>query len=690
MRKAFQFCVLFAALSIGSAQARVERIEILARETVADGKAFGKVGAYERIAGRLHLSLNPQNAYNASIADIDLAPTAADGNIKLTSDFFLLRPLDPSKGNGRLFYGVNNRGGLGLLRLFNDGRGRGSLSEDDMGNGFLMEQGYTLLWSAWNWDVRPGPGRLNISLPRAQENGRLVRGRVTHEITVTSPTAAAPLRGMLAIGFPPASRPNARLDVQDTWDTPRRTLPTENWRFARQERGAEVEDPNWLTLDGGFEPGKLYHMSYEAEGPPILGLGLAAIRDALSFFKFEDADAFGQPNPLLERGGSKPQWTLAWGHSQSGRVLTTMVLDGLHVDEAGRIVMDGVFATIPGGGKGSFNIRFGQTSRHMGHQTELDFPTDWFPFASMPQTDAVTGQTASLFDEARRLDAMPKFITVNSSSDYWNRAASMIHTTVDGATDAQIDPNMRIYAIASGPHAPSRAPARGTLSQCHNPLNYRPVFRAMLVHLDAWVSQGTPPPDNRYALASQGELVDLEAYVADFPAIAGARLPTDFHRPPRLDFGDRYETEGIMDRVPPRRGQPFGTRVPKADENGNDIAGIRMPAVQVPLGTYTGWNLQSPETGAADRLNRWIGSFIPFAATRSERLAAGDSRPSVTERYESKEAYVTAVAEATLSMAADQLILGMDIDPIIEEAGAFYDRVLGQTPDNESCQYLAP
>ena len=690
MRKAIWFlCVGFLLVS-GAVHGRVEQIEILSRETVAGGKSFGKVGAYERVSGRLHLSLDPENPYNAPITDIRLAPTANDGQIKITADFYLLRPIDPSRANGKLLYGVNNRGNLGLLRWFNNATSSGSLTEADMGNGFLLEQGYTLLWSAWNWDVRPGNGRINLSLPRAEEDGRLVRGRVTHEITVTSTQPSAALRGILAIGFAPADRPNARLEVQDTWDSPRRTLPASAWRLARTENGREIADPNWLALEGGFEPGKLYHLTHDAEGPPIIGLGLAALRDALSFFKFEDADASGTPNPLLERGGSKPRHVIAWGHSQSGRVLTTMLQDGLHVDEQGRMVMDGVFATVAGGGKGAFNIRFGQTSRHMGHQTDLDYATDWFPFASMTQTDTVTGRTASLLDEARRLGAVPKVMKVNSSSDYWSRAASLVHTTVDGATDATIDPSVRIYALASAPHAASRAPARGTLSQCHNPLNYRPVFRALLVHLDAWVSEGTLPPASRYGLASAGELVDLDTYVSDFPAISGARLPTDFHKPPRLDFGDRFDSDGIMDRVPPRRGQPFGTRIPKADENGNDIAGIRMPAIQVPLGTYTGWNLQSPESGAPDRLNRWIGSFIPFAATRSERLAAGDSRPSLTERYESKDAYVTAVAEATLSMAAEELILGLDIDPIIEEAGLFFDRVMGQTPDNERCVYLAP
>lgn len=671
-------------------EAAVDRVEVQSRSLVADGKAFGLVGPYVRLSGRLHYSVDPQSERNAVIKDIALTPTDARGRVTFSSDFVLLMPLDPTRGNGRLLYDVTNRGNMVALSRFNSS-GR---SAADMGNGFLMEQGYSLLWSGWNWDVVPRAETLTIDLPVLTVfDGEKITGTVLGEVAPVADTQSARHVGLGAIGYPPLATAlnRARLSVRDAGETTYAALPREAWTFGRPATAETpdqmLHDPSWITLKSGFEAGRVYQLTYTAANPPVVGLGLAAMRDAMSFFRFETQDSAGAPNPLMGQGGQRPLATLVYGHSQSGRALNTMIWQGLHVDEQNRMVFDGALIDGAGSGKGSFNFRFAQTSRHMSPDIELDYPTDFFPFSTVEQIDPVTDERASLLDQARRLDAVPRIFVVNTATEYWARSASLLHTDTEGTTDVAPDPSVRLYVIAGAQHVTGTAEDRGLYAHCRNPLDHRPVLRALISHLDAWVTLDRAPPPSRYPRVSNGTLVTAEAYHRAFPDAAFLRTPETPLTPPRLDHGPRFASEGIADRVPPQHGKPYKTLVLASNEEGQDLAGIRMPDLEVPLGTYTGWNPQDAKTGAPERLSRWFGSFIPFARTVPERQVQNDPRAAITERYASQDDYVAAFAEATLALAGDELILGLDINPMIERAGSFYEAILAHNPTEDSCAY---
>ncbi|MCB2107731.1 MAG: hypothetical protein KDE14_08535 [Rhodobacteraceae bacterium] len=675
-----------------SVHAEVVRIEILDRTPYLGGRAFGDVGAYEQLTGRMTYAVDPNADDNKVVADVANAPRDAGGKVVFSADFMILKPIDPARANGRLLYEVNNRGGVGSLGFFNDAASalRGASKDEQAGNGFLFEQGYTLVSSGWTWDVPPGPNRLRADLPTATVDGRAVTGAVTGEIAVTRPTESAQHIGMLSVGYAPVDLgdPSAVLTKRDHASDTRRPIPRDRWRFGRNVDGVFYPDPAWITLEGGFTPGAIYNVTYTAREPRVVGLGLIAIRDTLLFLRGARRDAFGGINPLTENGGDLPTTVIGFGISQSGRLLSNMLLLGLTGDASGRRAMDGLFIHVAGGGKGSFNYRFAQSSRHFSPDVEMDYPTDFAPFSTASVTDPLSGTTSNLFDRAISRGTIPKVFFVNTSAEYWARAASLIHTTHDGAEDVAPHPSARLYFVAGGQHGAASSGSRRNFSACRNPLDYRPMMRALLLQLDAWVTQGREPEPTTVPRLADNQLTDLTAYVAAFPEIPAARTPVRFLEPPRLDFGPRFDTEGIADIVPPKPGPNYVTRVPVPDADGIDQGGLRMPEVSVPLGTYTGWNLQNADTGAPERLGRWDGSFFPFARDENERIATRDSRISIAERYATRDDYVRAVAEQTLLMAERELILGADVNPLIERAGRFYDRVTSHDPSDESCDYI--
>ena len=401
--------ICIAAIAVGiavGAEARVERLEIVERSAFADGLAFCAAGPYERIVGRVHYSVDPDDPANARIVDLALAPRDESGSVSFVGDFIMLKPADPARGNRRLLYEVNNRGNLGMLGFFNLARrsNRPSGAEHG-GDGFLMVLGYTLLWSAWNWDVTEGRERLQIELPVATQDGVPITGPVAAEMTVDEPTDTNPVAWGDSRGYPAVSldTARARLTVREDQRGTRREIAPDRWQFARPRDGQLVPSPTHVYLAEGFEPGLLYELVYEAGEPRVVGLGLAAIRDAVSFFRFAPTDAAGAPNPLAL---AMPDKALVFGISQSGRVIQHLLLEALHLDEAGRMVFDGAFVHVAGGGKGFFNHRFAQTTRHPSQHEDHQYPADIFPFTTTPQRDPVTGAEASVLDRARG-DGLP-------------------------------------------------------------------------------------------------------------------------------------------------------------------------------------------------------------------------------------------------------------------------------------------
>ncbi len=676
------------ALSTGrSGRAEVVRIEIDRREPFADGHAFGRTGPYERLSGRLHLEVDPHDPANGRITDLQLAPRNQRGRVECWTDFFLLKPVDPSRGNRRLLYDVNNRGNKLALWTFNGARGNNPTTLEDAGNGFLMRLGYSVLWTGWCGDVMPdGTDRLLIGLPVARQDGKPITGRIHVEICVDEKVRSRPFFWSpwgTSDAYPAVSLDNktATLTMRPRRSEPAVEVPRDAWAFAREADGKIVPDPKCLYVKEGLRPGWLYDLVYTGKDPRVAGLGLAAIRDGVSFFRYAEEDESGTANPLAR----SVEHAYVFGISQSGRVVHHLLYDGLNTDAAGRIVFDGCLAHVAGSGKGLFNHRFGMATVYsLQHEGNL-YPSEFFPFTPMPEKDRVTGRKGDTLARARAAGHVPKIIFTQTSTEYWTRGASLLHTDVEGKQDLELDPNVRIYLVAGAQHLGGGPPDRGICQNPRNILDDRPpILRAMLVALDRWVSAGKEPPASRYPRISDGTLVDLEAFRKSFPRIPGVGLPQAFYRPLRLDFGPRWHAHGIADVVPPKMGPPYRTLIPAVDADGNELAGIRLPEVAVPLGTFTGWNLRAAEYGAEGMLAGLHGSYLPFARTPDEQRQRGDPRPSVLERYPTREVYLARMTEAVLRLQQEGFLLEVDAVEILRTASRrqlWNDIDQGQTRD---------
>ena len=654
--------------------AEVVRMEITSRESFAGGEEFGDVGAYEIIRGRLHYAVDPTDPANIRIVDIGLAPRNAEGQVEFAGDFVLIKPVDLSRGNHRLLYDVNNRGNLVMIGSCNGVWG----NDPGAGNGFLMRRGYSLLWSAWNWDVLPGAGRLQIELPVATENGKPIEQKIAAEIVLsfeTEKVQSQPLAWGNSRCYPPVDASNdsdAVLTVRDSPRGERMPIARDQWRFARLENDEVVPDPTSLFLESGFEPGRIYELIYTVRDPKVVGLGLAAVRDSISFFRFDTEDSEGNANPLTvdAEAGTKPdsEYAYIYGVSQSGRFITHMIWQGFHVDEAGRMIFEGARIHVPGGGKGGFNHRFAQTTHHPSHLEGNYMPADHPPFNYLPDDDPGFGGENDVLALAKRMGKVPLIMVTNNALEYWTRSASLIHTDVEGKRDMPVHPNVRIYVTNSAPHRGVRNIESPIYEHTVNPIDVSPVLRALLVAMDRWVSEGAAPPPSAYPRIERGELITAAEHAARFPAIPGMRHPGVNLRPPRVDYGPRFWSEGIIDVVPPAMGEPYATLVAAFDSDGNDIGGIRLPELRVPLGTYQGWNARKAEFGAGDFLGRFEGSFWPFALTEAEREQSGDPRPSIGSRYADREAYIEEIREAVGELVEQGFMLKEDADIYREDA----------------------
>jgi hypothetical protein len=461
------------------------------------------------------------------------------------------------------------------------------------------------------------------------------------------------------------------LTVRDAPTAQRRIIPNNQWSFSRVESGVRVPDPTQIAVDGGLLPGRIYELIYEVQNPRVVGLGLAAVRDAMAFFHFEGSDRYGNPNPLAARSADG-SWQAAvdlayiFGVSQSGRFIVHMLWQGFHVDERDRMVFEGARIHVAGGGKGSFNHRFGQTTHHPSHLEGNYFPADHPPFNFPPDGSPADNDVLA---EAKRLGRMPKIIMTNNALEYWTRSASLVHTNLEGTEDAEIHPDVRYYMTDGAPHGGAATRARTITEHERNPLDVAPVQRAMLVNLDRWVSEDVAPPPSRYPRIDDGELITADEHRRRFPAIPGMRHPGRNLQPPRVDYGPEFWITGVFTEVPPKTGEPYQTLVPAFDEDGNGIGGIRLPELAVPLGTYQGWNPRAAEFGAPEYLSRFDGSFWVFPTTAEQRTATADPRRSIGERYGGHQDYVDRVAAAAGKLAADRMLLEADAAAAVDFAG---------------------
>ena len=678
-RPAAIFLLLALLFCAPVARAAVDHIEILERQPFADGAGFGASGAYEKIRARAWFSLAPAAPANAAIRDLRFAPRDAQGKVVFSADFLMLRPAEAAKGNGALLYEVNNRGNIAMLgQLDAAPRGSDPTRQADAGNGFLFDSGFTLLWSAWAWDVDAPDAekRLILHPPVATDHGKTLTGKVAYEIIVDAPAETARFTGIEGLPYPfaKAGAPDAVLTVRDRPEGRRQMIKRAEWSFVA---AADQATPKQLRLAGGFQPGKIYELVYQARDPVVVALGMAGIRDLLSYLKTHPFE-----------GAPPPRHSLIFGISQSGRVIQTMLLRGLHVDEAGKPVFDGAFIHVAGAGKGGFEGRFAMPTRHFSMLQDHIYPTDYFPFTDMPERDPLTGRTASVLDRARQLGAVPKLFYTNESTEYWNRAAALIHTTPDGTADVAEDPNQRIYLIAGAQHYVGRQHDRGLYSNCINSFDHYRAMRALILALDRWVRDGTAPPPSTHPRIADGTLIPVEAYKNFLPTIPGLALPEDNLEPPRLDFGPRYATLGIADIVPPHPGPNFTALVPAPNSDGIDRGGIELPEILVPLGTRLGFNTRNAAAGFTGATARWDGSFIPFARTEAERQQSGDPRPSLEARYKDRADYEAKLRAAASEVVAKGFLRAEEVAALVAENGALYDRILAHDPADRSCAYL--
>jgi len=398
-----------------------------------------------------------------------------------------------------------------------------------------------------------------------------------------------------------------------------------------------------------------------------VGLGFLAMRDGAAWLRFAPA-AEGNPCAgVLDRA-------YAFGVSQSGRFLRTYLYYGFNRDERDRKVFDGVVAHVAGAGRGSFNHRFAQPSRDGHPYLNFFYPTDIFPFTDLPERDPQSGVTDGLLTHAGSPDLLPKVFYTNSEYEYWGRAASLIHTTIDGAADAPLMDNVRIYLLTAGQHGPAAFPPTQTIGQQrNNPLDYRWAMKALLLSMDGWAANGTAPPPSRYPRISDGTLVPPDKL--RFPKLAGVTTTTAVHKAYRADYGPRFATEGVVTVEPPRIGAAFPILVPQVDADGNGLAGIRMPELAAPLATYTGWNLFNDRSGPTSVLSSMQGSYMPLPRSSVERKRTNDPRPAIDERYRDKEQYLAQVNKAARDLIKERFLLEEDLAVVLRNAGRHWDLV---------------
>ncbi len=642
----------------------VTSLEIARRSVVLDGQPFGAAGAYEKIVGVLRFGVDPTHPANQAITDSGLAEQSSEGLVESAADFYLLRPVDPARGNHRLLLDIPNRGRKVALGMFNSTvRVPDPTTAEDFGNGFLMRHGYTVAWCGWQHDVPRQDGLLALTVPVARGDHGPISGPVLCEWRPNSRVETLPMadRYHIAQSTADLDDPAARLTVREHAGAPAVAIARAAWRFA---------DATHISLTGGFEPGKIYELVYRAENPPLVGLGLLAVRDTAAWLRLGSA-ATGNPCA----GALDHAYVI--GVSQTGRFLRHLLYLGLNEDEAGRKVFDGVIAHIAGARRGEFNQRFGQPSLNATSSVG-----SLFPFTDTSAVDRVTGKRGAQLARLEARGTVPKIVAVNTSAEYWRGDASLVHSDVEGTRDIAPHPETRLYLFAGCQHTPGTLPppdadpntgSRGL--HTFNVVDYSPLLRAILTNLDRWVADGVEPPPSVVPSLADGTGVPAEAAREHFTRIPGVRFPDRIERPRRLDFGPEVG-RGIIHELPPKIGAPFASFVPSVDADGNDIPGIRPVELGAPLATFTGWNPRHPDQGGPGDLMSMLGSTLPFARTRAAREASGDPRASIEERYGSREVYLARAREAAEHLVAERHMLAEDIDAVVERAGRLWDFIV--------------
>lgn len=649
----------------------ITRIEITSVESPTfGGRVFGAAGAYEKLRGKAFGELDPDDPRNAIITDIKLAPRNLRGNVEYSTDIYILKPIDLAKGNHQLFVEVNNRGNK-LFGAFNQSvGGNNPTTADDAGAGFLMNQGYTMAWNGWDPSAPAGNDNLNISLPTVKNpDGSSITGPAYEYIVFDNATSLS-----YPLSYPAVSRETvkAKLTVRSRLNDAPVVVPDAGWEF--------VSDTSIRLLPAGtpFRQSAIYELSYNAKDPVLAGAGFAATRDFVSFLRHDPVDRSNNRNPLA--GDIKR--VLAFAVSQPGRYLNDFVWLGFNEDLNRRRVFDGVVNWIAAGTGEALNFRFAQPARTERNRQNHLYPEGIFPFAYATLSDPLTGKTDGRNARCSQTNTCPKIMAINSSNEYWVKAGSLLHTDLRG-NDLKDPDNVRFYLLSGVEHTVAGAPPNspGMCQQPRNPTDPNPALRALFVAMNQWVD-GIAPPASRIPKISDGTAVFISS-PRNSPDVLG-QVPQDALGWPTIpgvlysglatirqvfNWGSGFN-KGILDINPPfATGSVYPSFVPKVDADGNEVAGIRLPAVAAPVATTTGWAHRAAAFGGPDGCEQF-GQIIPFKATRAQRDAAADPRLSLAERYAGHAAYVNAVTAAANKLAADRLLLPADVQRYVTNAEA--------------------
>ena len=671
-RKSKFAVVLLLGLVIGmpAADARITRIVIDRVESPTFGGAsFGKVGQYEKLVGRAYGELDPRDELNSGIVYIDKAPLNAAKRVEYSTDVLILKPIDMGRSNRTVLYDVVNRGDTRALAVFHIGASASNdpRSEKDAGDGFLMKQGYTVVASGWQGDVPAGDNRLVGHFPVATETGgRPIKKLITAEFVFSKAAYTVGVGydgGTNMRPYPalPESVAQARLLRRTAAVAPRELIPKSDWSFGKCPDGKTPTPSNVdVCYPAGFSPNYLYELVYVAQDPLVMGIGFAATRDLVSFLRYERS----AENPLLTKGEAKAdedpvRWAIGFGRSQSGRYIKDLIYQGFNLDEGKRVVFDAILPLISGSRLTFTNAEFAMPGRAPGPVGSHFYPGDQFPHTYATVSDPVSKKRDGWLARCTMQRACPKVMHWDSGIEAWGGGRnSLVVADGLGKIDLPVPENVRLYYFASTQHVPTLKPDYGICKHLGNPNPYRETARALLVAMQGWIGEGKLPPPSRFPRVSDGTLVSPVPEAAfGFPKIPGVTY-TGKHNELHIKDFSLQPAQNIP-------GKSYTVLVPKVDADGNDVAGVRSVAVQVPVATYTGWNQRRAGFMEGEFCDL-RGSYVPFAKTASER--GSDPRPSLQERYGSQAGYVARVEEAAQKLVTEGFLLSDDAARIVQEA----------------------
>jgi hypothetical protein len=621
----------------GLCAADVTRVDVTARSDVG-------TSGYEKIVGTIHFAVDPKHPRNRAVVDLDKAPVNDRGLVEFSSDLYILRP-KATPGNGVALVDILNRGNKVVLNGFNRGGSPDPVTENDLGDKFLMRFGYTIVWVGWEFDVAARANAMRIHVPVATEHGKPITGVVRAQWTANAAAKEFTVGDLAMYDAVDPSGADSRLAACSAMLAAACSdLPRERWRINRHT----------VTLDAGFEPGTTYKVSYRAANPPVAGLGFVAIRDAASWLKHA-------PDAI-----ARVRYAYGYGSSQSGRFLRGFLYEGFNTDEKDRQVLDAVIAHIAGASRIDLNARWSKPTSLAVHDATS------FPFADAALKDPLGAAQEGELDNPRMSGHAPKVFYTNTPVEYWGtgRVAAMIHTSPDAASDVIPPDNVRFYFIAGTQHTPARfPPSVNNGQQPDNSVDYWWTMRALLLAMNRWVKDGVAPPASRHPRLADRSLV-AAADVA-FPRIPGVASPRALTAGPRA-ANPLVAHDGA--------GRPLALLVPQVDDDGNERSGIRLPDIAVPLATYTGWNFRNASIGAPDELVSLLGASIPFPATRAAREKTHDPRRAIEERYRSKDDYLAQCETAAEALVKEGYLLIDDVPRILQRADDTWDLLTAESP----------